>query len=89
MVSNIASSYILQRARVNNIPAVHINGKGRERVDFDRDVTKVLRDAGVDVVLLIGFMRIVSDEFCRAWTGRMINVHPSLLPKHAGEYQVQ
>jgi phosphoribosylglycinamide formyltransferase-1 len=84
VVSNVASSYILQRARVNNIPAVYINGKGRVREEFDEEVTKTLRAHGCDLVLLIGFMRIVSGDFCRAWPGRLLNVHPSLLPKHAG-----
>jgi len=83
VVSNVASAYILQRARVNNLKTVHIVGKGRVREEFDRDVTAALVAAEVDIVLLIGFMRIVSGEFCRAWHGRCINVHPSLLPKHA------
>jgi len=83
VVSNVASSYILQRARVNNIKAVHIPGKGRQREEFDRDVTAALRAEQVDIVMLIGFMRIVSGEFCREWHGKLLNVHPSLLPKHA------
>jgi len=84
VVGNVASSYILQRARVNNIPAIHIPGKGRVREEFDNDVTQALRSYKVDIVLLVGFMRIVSGEFCRSWPGRLINVHPSLLPLHAG-----
>jgi phosphoribosylglycinamide formyltransferase 1 len=47
-------------------------------------VTKVLQSYKVDIVLLVGFMRIVSGDFCRSWPGKLINVHPSLLPKHAG-----
>ena len=74
---------ILQRARVNNLKTVHIPGKGRVREEFDRDVTKALEDAGVDLVLLVGFMRIISGEFCRRWHGKLLNVHPSLLPLHA------
>mmetsp|Transcript_1301 Transcript_1301/g.2837 ORF Transcript_1301/g.2837 Transcript_1301/m.2837 type:complete len:646 (+) Transcript_1301:153-2090(+) len=84
VVGNVASSYILQRARVNGIPAVHIPGKGRVREEFDQDVTNVLRSYNVDIVLLVGFMRIVSGSFCQAWPGKLINVHPSLLPLHAG-----
>jgi len=83
VVSNVKSAYILQRARVNNLKTVHVPGKGRVREEFDRDVTAALEAAEVDIVLLIGFMRIVSGEFCRYWHGRCINVHPSLLPKHA------
>jgi formyltetrahydrofolate-dependent phosphoribosylglycinamide formyltransferase len=89
VVGNVASSYILQRARVNNLKAVCIPGKGRVREEFDRDVTKALEDAQVDVVLLIGFMRIISGEFCQRWNGRLLNVHPSLLPLHAGLMDLQ
>ncbi|MEO6924784.1 MAG: formyltransferase family protein, partial [Bryocella sp.] len=48
------------------------------------DVTNALREAQVDLVLMIGYMRIVSAEFVEAWRGRLLNVHPSLLPKYAG-----
>jgi phosphoribosylglycinamide formyltransferase-1 len=44
----------------------------------------ILKSRGVDLVLLIGFMRILSAEFCLKWKGRLLNVHPSLLPKYAG-----
>lgn len=89
VVGNVGTSYILQRARVNNLKTVHIPGKGRVREEFDRDVTKALEDAGVDLVLLVGFMRIISGEFCRRWHGKLLNVHPSLLPLHAGLMDLQ
>ena len=47
-------------------------------------MTSVLKEHGVDLVLLIGFMRILSPEFCQKWHGQILNVHPSLLPKYAG-----
>jgi len=89
VVGNVSSSYILQRARVNNLKTVHIPGKGRVREEFDRDVTKALQDAECDLVLLVGFMRIISGEFCRRWHGKLLNVHPSLLPLHAGLMDLQ
>jgi len=89
VVGNVATSYILQRARVNNLKAVHIPGKGRVREEFDADVTKALEEAQVDLVLLVGFMRIISADFCRRWHGKLLNVHPSLLPKHAGLMDLQ
>jgi len=45
---------------------------------------RILKGLGVDLVLLIGFMRILSADFCLKWGGRLLNVHPSLLPKYAG-----
>ncbi len=47
-------------------------------------MTEVLKKHEVDLVLLIGFMRILSSSFCREWRDRILNVHPSLLPKYAG-----
>lgn len=89
VVGNVGTSYILQRGRVNNLKTVHIPGKGRVREEFDRDVTKALEDGECDLVLLVGFMRIISAEFCRRWHGRLLNVHPSLLPLHAGLMDLQ
>merc|ERR1719160_861727 len=45
---------------------------------------RALEDEGVDLVLLVGFMRILSPQFCQRWAGRVLNVHPSLLPRHKG-----
>ena len=61
-----------------------ISHQGKYRKEFDRELTAVLRNHGVEVILLIGFMRILSSEFCREWQDRILNVHPSLLPKYSG-----
>jgi len=47
-------------------------------------MTNILKEHNVDLILLIGFMRILSSTFCRNWAGKILNVHPSLLPKYAG-----
>eukprot|EP00429_Kryptoperidinium_foliaceum_P070239 CAMPEP_0176050710 /NCGR_PEP_ID=MMETSP0120_2-20121206/25206_1 /TAXON_ID=160619 /ORGANISM="Kryptoperidinium foliaceum, Strain CCMP 1326" /LENGTH=638 /DNA_ID=CAMNT_0017384145 /DNA_START=40 /DNA_END=1956 /DNA_ORIENTATION=- len=83
--SNKSDAGILERARNEGIPAVHVPcKKGTPRAEYDAKLTEVLREYGVDLVMLVGFMRIVSPEFCNDWAGACINVHPSLLPKHAG-----
>ena len=58
--------------------------KGTPRAEYDAVVTSHLEAAGCEMLLLIGFMRIVSPEFCSRWDHRALNVHPSLLPAHAG-----
>jgi phosphoribosylglycinamide formyltransferase-1 len=84
VVSNLSSAYILTRAREHDLPAVSVSAKGLSRAEFDAKVTSVLKEHNCDLVLLIGYMRIVSDEFCDEWKGRLLNVHPSLLPEFAG-----
>jgi phosphoribosylglycinamide formyltransferase-1 len=84
VMSNRKSAYILERAKKHNVPAVFISHKGKAREAFDAEITSLLKEYNVDLVLLIGFMRILSAEFCREWRDRLLNVHPSLLPKYAG-----
>ena len=84
VISNRTDAYILERAEINNVSAFFISHKGKKREEFDGEITAVLKEHRVDLVLLIGFMRILSPEFCRVWQDRILNVHPSLLPKYAG-----
>ena len=84
VISNRTGAYILERAEINNVSAFFISQKGKKREEFDGEITAVLKEHSVDLVLLIGFMRILSPEFCRVWQDRILNVHPSLLPKYAG-----
>jgi len=84
VISNRKNAYILKRAENHNVPAVFISHKGKTREAFDAEMTFELNERGVGLVLLIGFMRILSVEFCNTWRDRLLNVHPSLLPKYAG-----
>lgn len=84
VVSNKRQAYILARARERGIPATFIGAKNKTREVFDREVTAVLEASRVDLILLIGFMRILSPGFCERWKNRILNVHPSLLPAFAG-----
>jgi len=84
VVSNRENSYILERARNHNVADVFVPHTGKTRDEFDREITAALLQHNADLVLLVGFMRILSAEFCRKWQDRILNVHPSLLPKYAG-----
>jgi len=84
VISNNRGSLILEKAKNSGVPSVFINHKNKSRETFDGEVEKNLLEKNVDLVLLIGFMRILSKEFVGRWAGRIINVHPSLLPKYAG-----
>jgi phosphoribosylglycinamide formyltransferase-1 len=84
VISNVESAAGLERARAAGIPALVIPHKGKPREIFDGEVDAALRAAGVELVCLAGFMRILSEKFARAWEGRLINIHPSLLPDYKG-----
>ena len=84
VVSDRASAPILERAAQHNIPHVFLDAKGLPRPEFDARVTAAFEAAGAELVLMIGYMRIVSAEFVNHWRGRLLNVHPSLLPAFAG-----
>ena len=84
VLSNRKKAYILERAENHHIPAVWIPHKEKSRKEFDAEMTSVLKNYKVDLVLLIGFMRILSPEFCHKWRDKLLNVHPSLLPKYSG-----
>ena len=84
VLSNRKNAYILDRAKNYNVPAFFLSHKEKSREEFDAEMTAILKEHAVDLVLLIGFMRILSAKFCQEWHDRLLNVHPSLLPKYAG-----
>jgi phosphoribosylglycinamide formyltransferase 1 len=58
--------------------------KGRPKAEYEADVDAALRNAGTEVIALAGYMRLLSPEFVGGWQGRILNIHPSLLPKYKG-----
>jgi phosphoribosylglycinamide formyltransferase-1 len=84
VLSNQKNAYILERAKNHNVPTFFISQKEKSQKEFDAEMTAILKEYAVDLVLLIGFMRILSEKFCQEWQDRLLNVHPSLLPKYAG-----
>jgi len=86
VVSNKPDAHGLKIAEAMGVAAFAIDhrtfGKDREAFEFHVDAT--LRGAGVEVIALAGFMRVLSPWFVKRWEGRMINIHPSLLPKYKG-----
>ena len=85
VVSNRADAGGLERARRANVPtAVIRNTDFPDREAFDGELARVLEQARPDTVVLAGFMRILSAGFVRHFHGRLLNIHPSLLPLHRG-----
>jgi phosphoribosylglycinamide formyltransferase-1 len=84
VVSNVEGAPALERARAAGVPAVFHDHRGKKREDFDAEVVEILRAHQVDLVCLAGFMRLLSPVFVRAFPGRIVNIHPALLPAFPG-----
>ena len=84
VVSNRENAPGLERARARGIPARAIPSKGLEREAYDRQVAAVLDEARVELVCLAGYMRLLSPFFVAHFAGRILNIHPSLLPAFPG-----
>jgi phosphoribosylglycinamide formyltransferase 1 len=90
VVSNKADAYGVTRAKNANIPALVISHKNyASREMFDAAMQAELVKHKVDIVCLAGFMRLLSAGFVKQWQGRMLNIHPSLLPDFKGAHAVR
>ncbi|WP_028970589.1 phosphoribosylglycinamide formyltransferase [Sphingomonas sp. URHD0057] len=74
----------LEWARAAGLPTWALDGKGVDKQEFDRLLSAALHDHQVGTIALAGFMRILSPWFVDQWRGRIVNIHPSLLPKYQG-----
>ena len=84
VISNRNKAFILERAAAQGVITHYVSHINKTRREFDQEITALLRGHRIELILLIGFMRILSKEFCHEWQDKILNVHPSLLPKYAG-----
>ncbi len=87
VISNRKHAYALKRAEENNIPGIYLPArKGEAREDYDRRLAEKIDSFSPDLIVLAGFLRILSPWFVRKYRMKIINIHPSLLPAFAGLY---
>jgi phosphoribosylglycinamide formyltransferase-1 len=84
VISNVEDAAGLQRARRAGIPVAFCDHRARSRQAHDREMQELLEQQGVRLVCLAGYMRLLSGPFIQAFAGRILNVHPSLLPAFPG-----
>jgi len=84
VISNVADAHGLTAAADMGLPHAVLVSKGRSRAEHDADVLACLRQHDVDLVILAGYMRLLSPEFVAAYRNRILNIHPSLLPAFPG-----
>jgi phosphoribosylglycinamide formyltransferase-1 len=84
VISNVVGAPGIEAARAFNIPVVTLEGRGRKQAEHEEAVGALLQKFRVDLICLAGYMRVLSAKFVREWAGKMLNIHPSLLPAFPG-----
>lgn len=86
VLSNLPGAGGLDKARALGIPTAVVDHRpfGKDRAAFEAEVQSALEAVAPDLICLAGFMRVLTADFTRKWQGRMLNIHPSLLPKYKG-----
>ena len=86
VISNNPAAAGLAKARARSIPTLAIDHRpfGEDRAAFEAELHRALRLAAPDIICLAGFMRILTPGFIAGWEGKILNIHPSLLPRHKG-----
>ena len=89
VISNLADAPGLEAARQRNLTALAIEANGRKRAEHDAAIIAALQMHQVDLVCLAGYMRLLSPGFVQAYSQRILNIHPSLLPAFPGLHAQQ
>lgn len=85
VISNQPDAAGLEKARSLNVQAMALDHKAfTSRASFEKALDAILREAGIELICCAGFMRVLTADFVQGWRGRMLNIHPSLLPKYKG-----
>jgi len=86
VLSNVPGAGGLEKARALGVPTAVVDHKpfAKDRTAFEAALNQALEQAAPDIICLAGFMRVLTPEFTTRWAGRMLNIHPSLLPLYKG-----
>ena len=86
VISNNPSAYALERAKKAGVPGAVVSKKECSgQAEFEQKIQAILELGGIDLVILAGFMCILTEKFTAKWPGRILNIHPSLIPAFCGE----
>lgn len=84
VLSDKKDAYALKRAEKHGIKTYFANPKGKERTEHEKEIDSILEDNQIDFVVEAGYMRILTPSFIKKWYGKLINIHPALLPSFKG-----
>ena len=85
VVSDNKDAFALKKAEKHGIKTFFVDPKGKNRIDHEKEVNAILEGNNVDLVVGAGYMKILSPAFVKKWYGKLINIHPALLPSFKGE----
>ena len=85
VISNNPKAFALTRAEKAGVPAIALPKKELGQEGFEREVKRIFTEMGIELIIMAGFMSIVSEDFTRSYPKRIINVHPSLIPSFCGD----
>lgn len=84
IVCDQPQAYVIERAKQAGVPCFVLSRQGRNRTEWETQVATYLKQAGVDLIILAGFMRILGNTLLTAFPNQIVNIHPSLLPAFGG-----
>ena len=84
VISDKKDAFALSRAKKHRIPGFFVNPKGKDRSFYEHEITEILQSHQVELVVGAGYMRLLSPSFVKKWYGKLINIHPTLLPSFKG-----
>jgi phosphoribosylglycinamide formyltransferase-1 len=84
VISDTKDAYALQRAKKHGIPGFFIDPKGKDKTTHEHEIDMVLQTHHVELVVGAGYMRLLTPSFVKKWHGKLINIHPALLPSFKG-----
>ena len=85
VLSSTAGAYALERAKNHGVPGFAVPRKGIDQADFEAALSEKLTEYRVDLIVLAGFLSILSEAFVQRWPDRIVNIHPSLIPAFCGK----
>lgn len=85
VISNKKNCYALERVKQQGYKTAFVDPDNKTREEFDMEMAEILEAEGIDLIVLVGFMRILSKKFVNRFNHKIINVHPALIPKFCGK----
>ncbi|MFW6120673.1 MAG: phosphoribosylglycinamide formyltransferase, partial [Petrotogales bacterium] len=84
VISDKKEAYALKRAEKHRIKSCFVDPKGKERKEHEKEIDSILEDNQVELIVEAGYMRLLTPSFVKKWYGKLINIHPALLPSFKG-----